>query len=779
VSKRRKKSKKNRSNNKALSKLAEPSEVQKTTEQSAPASVQRYPEYVYVIVFLFCLIIYLLYFYSVKLGETQDNEAFSRLSIQRLLFASPGAFFSAWTGGDTTRCSVVDRIPILTGVVAILAAAFVVGRIGLYLIRVDRSLNQLEVLVFAEGVGLSFLSLFTLAIGLVGGLHRLLLFIVPIGAATFLFVFLWRSGKFAIADRETEPILNVEANGPRDWITAKALWFGLPFALFIVLGAMLPPREFDVREYHLQIPKEWYQAGQISLAQHNIYGNMPLGAEMQAVLGMVVMQGERDWWTGALVGKTVMSLFTLLASMTLFLAGRRFVNTTAGVIAALVYVSTPWIARTSMMGYNEPAVAFYFIAAIYSVFLWKQLATRNISHVLLAGFMAGSAVACKYPALVFVVVPLFFWILIERRLSALANDSSAVDESCNNESASTTPNRAGYVHWKEALVFAAAALVACGLWFGKNAYLADNPTYPLLYEWFGGESLDTEQYDRWTTVHGVPKTKDGSYSLVQMKDAITRVTLRSDWLSPLLMPLAALSLFVRRFRSLVWPLVAIYVFVILSWWLLTHRIDRFWVLVLPVVALLAGIGVTWSSTRMWHQVVIGMMVWGLVCNLQIITSHIAVDNRFFVALEELRLGNIRDGVFDPTFNDRAHKKLNEVVPAGCKVLLVGDAEPFDLEVPVLYNTCFDDCVFTSLMKGKTKQERIDALESEKIAFIFVDWNSLARYRSPGNYGYSSDFVHPDVFKELVNERVLGRPTPSFNGEPRGQIFPVLSVLAKR
>ena len=61
----------------------------------------------------------------------------------------------------------------------------------------------------------------------------------------------------------------------------------VPPVAFVLLAAVLPPADFDVREYHLQVPKEWLQAGRIEFLPHNVYGNMPLGAEMQALLAMV------------------------------------------------------------------------------------------------------------------------------------------------------------------------------------------------------------------------------------------------------------------------------------------------------------------------------------------------------------------------------------------------------------------------------------------------------------------------------------------------------------
>ena len=111
--------------------------------------------------------------------------------------------------------------------------------------------------------------------------------------------------------------------------------------MFIMLGSMLPPWHFDVREYHSQVPKEWYQAGRVTFMPHNVYGNMPLGAEMHSVLGMAMMFGDEAWWWGGLVGKTVIGSFALLTALALYAAGRRLISATAGAIVSVAPAASP------------------------------------------------------------------------------------------------------------------------------------------------------------------------------------------------------------------------------------------------------------------------------------------------------------------------------------------------------------------------------------------------------------------------------------------------------
>ena len=85
-----------------------------------------------------------------------------------------------------------------------------------------------------------------------------------------------------------------------------------PFVVVMILGSMLPSIDFDVLEYHLQGPKEYYQAGRIAFLPHNVYTSMPFGVEMLHLPAMEVMG---DWWWGGLAGQLLVALFAPAAAV--------------------------------------------------------------------------------------------------------------------------------------------------------------------------------------------------------------------------------------------------------------------------------------------------------------------------------------------------------------------------------------------------------------------------------------------------------------------------------
>ncbi|MEZ6110863.1 MAG: hypothetical protein R3C99_07605 [Pirellulaceae bacterium] len=65
----------------------------------------------------------------------------------------------------------------------------------------------------------------------------------------------------------------------------------------------------------------------------------------------------------------------------------------------------------------------------------------------------------------------------------------------------------------------------------------------------------------------------------------------------------------------------------------------------------------WLPTRTWGWTVVGVCLFSLVYNFPFITSRAMGDNRFFVALDELRTESSA-GPGDMQRTHRAHRWLN-------------------------------------------------------------------------------------------------------------------------
>lgn len=627
----------------------------------------------------------------------------------------------------------------LIGVAAfILAGAWGIGHLVLRLLRLPFPPRSLERTVFAFAVGLSALSLITLGAGLMGYLSRPVL--AGLLAAACLAETALRVLPFArggLQSRST-PEPHSEFRTPNSafftWLILLPLG---PFLLATLLGSLLPSTDFDVNEYHFQGPKEFFQSGKISFLEHNVYTSFPFATEMLTLLAMVLRD---DWYRGALAGKCVLMCFGPLTALALFAAGRRWFGTGAGVFAAFFYLATPWTYRISTIAYAEGGLCFFLLAALYAVMLAVDRSSQAdrptaSRQFLLAGLLAGSAMACKYPGLVSVVVPLAVIVM-----------------------ASTwrQPWR-----WSACGAFVLGVCITVGPWLVKNAVETGNPVYPLAYRIFGGRDWDPALNARWRAAHSPP-----GYGLESLFGMALDVVYRNTWVSPLIFALAPLAFFVpvahRRTRWL-WGYVA---WLFLSCWLLTHRIDRFWVPLLPVATLLAGCGAGWwwsACSRGFGRLSLLIPVTAVgVFQLAFITNSAGFCgyNDFLRDLDEA--GQVTANV-SPEI-----AYLNRVLPRGSKVLSVGDAELFDAKFPVVYNTVFDQSIFETWVAAipgagtagifRDPAEIRRKLAGERVTHVYVNWLEILRYRVPGSYGYT-EFVTPERFAELVAMGVLGQSEP--------------------
>lgn len=667
---------------------------------------------------------------------------------------------ASWSG-DAEPSRLRDRAPILLSAVLILTGSIGIGWCALWAVKAHALLGRAESVLFSAAVGLNLVSLYVLGLGLAGTLRSSWLLTVPAALAVVAAALDARRTWSHAPSPPAAPPDCAAVRACPDWLNPWWMIAAVPFSAIVVLGSMLPPIEFDVREYHLQAPKEFFLQGRITFLPHNVYANMPLGPQMLALLAMVL---HGDWWTGALVGKTLTGIMCVLTAVGLYLAGRRFFGRTAGLVAALAYLSIPWMVRVSTLGQVEGVYAFYLFLAVYALLLWHgdgsakpSAAPRSAAAqsraaavgpsaticasatrlLVVSGFLAGAAVCCKYTAMVFVMMPLALFVVCHRPTVDVHAPSSSQRRGCfRGVSQFGAGLRAG-------LTFLIAGGAACGLWLAKNLALTGNPTYPLLYGLFGGATRTAEKHLRWQDAH-----RPDNYALSDAAASTADFLVRSDGLSLLIIPLAIVGVVFARRRAVLWMAMHV-LWVLVVWWLATHRIERFWTPIFPILALLAGAGAVWTSRRCWRVVVQTMLGLGLVISLLLITSGLGGYNRYLMAYEDARISTERVSPW--------HAFLNAHVPPNHKVLVVGDAQVFDLEMPLLYNTVFDDVLLEKQLDHQSIEQFHAWLIEHKVSHVFVNWDEIDRYRSPGNYGYS-DFVTRELFARLVDRQVLA-PVP--------------------
>ena len=626
-------------------------------------------------------------------------------------------------GVDSGWHLLPQRTPWAVTALSIFAAALLIGSAAVGSLASRCGLLQSERLVIQAGVGLSLQSLWTLLSGRAGFLSPVAL-LIPAGVS--LVVVVIRAVRRTSQSAHAVPVISGDER--IDWLTGIGLaWVIVSFALILLLGGVTPPFDFDVREYHLQGPKEWFQAGRITFLEHNVYTSFPFLSEMLSLDAMVLMN---DWKDGALAGKLLLAQFQLLSTICVYATARRWFGLHAAALAVVVYITVPWTLRISTHAYAEGATSFYLMSAVMTALIAGpiRISEPRRAMVFIAGLLAGSAMASKYPGLVSAVIPVGALLLWAHRQS-------------------------GDV-WRTAVLYAAGVLLSVGPWLIRNLIDTGNPVYPLMYSVFGATDWSAAMNTKWTAAHSASE-----HQLTRIPRHLFDAVVRNDWTSGLLFAFAVPALlWLKKRREVRW-LWGMTAWILFTWWALTHRIDRFWVPVIPIVAVLAGSVWRLFSGRFWKVLLVFSVVTCSLYNLQFWRTGLVGFQAVLMDIDGLRGLVIRPDL----------KFLNATLPADTRVLMVGEAEVFDAEFPLVYNTVFDESLFelwtadesddrmwSADRRMKSPDEVRAVLQQHKITHVYVNWQEILRYRRTGSYGYT-DYVQPERLTELVDAGVLASP----------------------
>ena len=283
------------------------------------------------------VIVFVLVFFQLTLPN--DGHGLSRtdvwLELPDILYFNVVTHSEA---GNVGWYNLPQRLPLIAVGLWILSGAW---GIGCWLLRIisrvcDRPISTssqssstetfsgLERFVFAMGIGLFAVSLVMLSCGLVaqrvpGLMSRPVLgtlISIPIAIEA---VAIWRNRNHTT--RQTSRKANFKSLLAGRQIPFETLTRGLVivvlslFVMAMALGSLLPSIDFDVKEYHLGGPKEWFQTGSIHFLPHNVYTSFPFLTEMLLLVGMVL---TGDWFWGASAGQFVLASFGVLTGLSVF-----------------------------------------------------------------------------------------------------------------------------------------------------------------------------------------------------------------------------------------------------------------------------------------------------------------------------------------------------------------------------------------------------------------------------------------------------------------------------
>jgi hypothetical protein len=628
--------------------------------------------------------------------------------------------FSAFTG---LALAIVSPFALLSTLLDAAAAFVVIApacMLGLTLVPLFR-LGDLPgrwhfLLGAAFGIGL--LALLVLALGLIGVLNRGI-WIVILGASS-------AAGAVRIRGLRLRQSGGRQGNGEVHQPAWRYAWLILvPFFVLALLAASHAPGllwaeegyGYDVLEYHLQVPKTYYQQGRIAYAQGNVYANFPSNVEMLYLLAMIL---HRDTYAIGTTTHLIHCLLGLLAVYAAWAMGREW-SAAAGVATAIAMGTIGWLVYLSGLAYVENGLLFFGMVSLASVIRGASAPGVAVQRrwLIVAGLLAGLACGCKYTGVVMVAMPIALGLLVllrtaRRRIGALA-------------------------------VYCVGTAIGFSPWLAKNAAMTGSPVFPLANSVFQAypPGWGLEEQERWDRGHSV---SDEDRPLFARWRALWRHTLadHDQRIGPALLVIAIAGFLRRRWErvdALLLMVLAIQLCVWLCW---THLYARFVIPMLAPLSALVGRSTGDASSPKRSAVVLGVLAVGAAWNATFATR---------VYMREGIGGSPASLLYDGKAPGYEYLgAVNRDLPAEARVLLIGDARPFYIQRPVDFTVVFNTNPFVQMVEAaQTTEQIMEWLRESGYSHVVVHWMEIERLRR--TYGFSQR-ITPELFSELSRAGLL-------------------------
>lgn len=558
------------------------------------------------------------------------------------------------------------------------------------------------------------------------------------------------------------------------------------FTSFYLLASTQPVFEYDALEYHIQGAREIFSTGTIQFSESNVYVNMPLGTEMTYVTGFNLIRdcgysGTNILRLGSIVGKTILLYATLLLAFGILSSCLRlFRNITCALWGVIVFLSFPQLFEVYTSGLNDSIVGLALFSAVYFFTLEKgrflSFNRRSLLSSVFLGVILGFAISLKYTAVPFVYIPIVMYVIISDVLRIFKRTNRKTNCLSVPKTTSLVKNLIVSL-----LILHLTMIAVGGGWYLRNAIVTGNPVYPLCYKIFGDKTntWDKEVNARWHVAHS-----PNGFKYSNIKESVKKTMLTDELASPFfifLPPIVCFLIFnalnserksfdnrMSRYALVILLIVILYW---TGWFFFTHRITRFLVPISPFVSILLGFGI-WqgivrrsllTKTTIFSTVLISLLYSGLMIDLLSIGR--------LAPLRSLEQDPVRFPLTAIYLNQKVNavhspNETQSIVPPG-KLLLIGEARAAAFNVPVSYSTCWNKSALIQILNPWIKRNNegriVEITDSSQVVqeflkldvkAIYVDFGELARFRSPGNYGFRDQDIDERLFEILEEANVL-------------------------
>lgn len=280
-----------------------------------------------------------------------------------------------------------------------------------------------------------------------------------------------------------------------------AFWaLSLPFIILIFLYAMFPDDSGDAYLYHLTVPNYYALEERIASVPISFCFNYPLQIEMFYMAA--IRLGHEQ------AGVMINAALSLLACLSLFLAGRKLGGALAGYAAAFIFISTPLTLIWAPTSLVDCSTASFLAAALLALLHWRGGGQRR--WLLLAGICAGGAMAVK--------LLMGFAALAAFPLGILGISIFGAQAGRPRDAA------------RNLLLYGAGTATALAPWVVKNALITGNPLFPFFVKLIPTRPDLAKTALLLHEMHGLPAWKGMGELLERMAGLLPLMAWDATWM---------------------------------------------------------------------------------------------------------------------------------------------------------------------------------------------------------------------------------------------------------